>query len=176
MIRSARFRRPLWLLAIAMSLAGFGVPVAALDCRDRAFHWSNDQPAINRLHVFCGEVSRDRPKGFHSNRLQSTSAVVTGVTARSNERDGIYDASVKFRNGTTKFSTFFPDACTVDQVVASIRYAATHVERPHPQWGKLGSSAPEDENDGYCLDANGDPFEIRMGLLADGRVNTAFPN
>ena len=25
------------------------------------------------------------------------------------------------------------------------------------------------------LDANGDPFEIRMGLLTDGRVNTAFP-
>jgi hypothetical protein len=106
-----------------------------------------------------------------------TSAVVTGVTGKSNERDGIYDASVRFRNDTAKFSTFFPDACTVDQVVASIHYAASHVERDHPQWGKLGPSAPEQADDGgYCLDGNGDPFEIRMGLLADGRVNTAFPN
>jgi hypothetical protein len=105
-----------------------------------------------------------------------TSAVVTGVTGKSNERDGIYDASVRFRNDTVKFSTFYPDACTVDQVVASIHYAATHVEQDHPQWGKLGLSAPEDINDNYCLDDNGDPFEIRMGLLADGRVNTAFPN
>jgi hypothetical protein len=61
-------------------------------------------------------------------------------------------------------------------VVASIHYAATHVERDHPQWGKLGPSAPDRDAGGYCVDGNGQPFEIRMGLLADGRVNTAFPN
>jgi hypothetical protein len=50
------------------------------------------------------------------------------------------------------------------------------VERDHPQWGKLGPSAPDRDAGGYCVDGNGQPFEIRMGLLADGRVNTAFPN
>jgi hypothetical protein len=175
MIGLASFRGPPRLIAIAMSLTGVGTPVAALDCRDRAFQWSDDQPAINRLHVFCGEISGDWPRGFHSTRLQGTSAVVTGLTARSNERDGIYDATVKFRNGTNKFSTFFPDTCNVDQVVTSIRYAAAHIERPHPQWGKLGPSAPAIDNDRYCLDDKGHPFEIRMGFLADGRVNTAFP-
>jgi hypothetical protein len=162
--------------ALALLLTALGQPATALDCRDRDFHWSDDAPAVNRLHVFCGEIRRGRPKGFHSTRLLETSAVVTGVTGRSNERDGIYDASVLFRNDTAKFSTFFPDACSVDQVVASIQYAATHVERNHPQWGKLGPSAPKHNGDGYCVDDNGDPFEIRMGLLSDGRVNTAFPN
>jgi hypothetical protein len=163
-------------LALALLLTALGQPAAALDCRDRGFHWSDDEPAVNRLHVFCGEIRRGRPKGFHSTRLQDTSAVVTGVTGKSNERDGIYDASVRFRNDTAKFSTFFPDACTVDRVVASIHFAATHVERDHPRWGKLGPSAPDEDNVDYCLDGNGDPFEIRMGLLSDGRVNTAFPN
>jgi len=161
---------------LVLLLTAFGAPAVAQDCRDHGFHWSDDDPAVNRLHVFCGEIRKGRPKGVHSTRLLDTSAVVTGVTGRSNERDGIYDASVDFRNDTSKFSTFFPDACTVDQVVASIHYAATHAERDHPQWGKLGPSAPEQNGDGYCLDGNGDPFEIRIGLLADGRVNTAFPN
>lgn len=171
-------RRSLAAFALALPLTALGQPATALDCRDRGFHWSDDDPAVNRLHVFCGEISKGRPKGFHSTRLMETSAVVTGVTGRSNERDGIYDASVRFRNDTVKFSTFFPDACTVDQVIASIHYAATRVERDHPQWGKLGPSAPEQthDDDGYCVDDNGDPFEIRMGLLSDGRVNTAFPN
>jgi len=163
--------------ALVLLLTAFGAPAVAQDCRDRGFHWSDDKPAVNRLHVFCGEIRKGRPKGFHSTRLLDTSAVVTEVTGRSNERNGIYDATVRFRNDTAKFSTFFPDTCTVDQLVASIHYAATHVERDHPQWGKLGPSAPEQTDDGgYCLDANGDPFEIRMGLLSDGRVNTAFPN
>lgn len=161
---------------LVLLLTALGASAVAQDCRDRGFHWSDDQPAVNRLHVFCGEIRSGRPKGFHSTRLLETSPVVTGVTGRSNERDGIYDASVRFRNDTVKFSTFFPDACTVDQVVASIHYAATHVEREHPQWGRLGPSAPEQHGDGYCVDGNGDPFEIRMGLLSDGRVNTAFPN
>ena len=158
------------LVAMVIATGGGGAPAMALDCRDRGFHWSDDAPAVNRLHVFCGEIRRGRPKGFHSTRLQGTSAVVTGVIARSNERDGIYDASVRFRNDTAKFSTFFPDTCAVDRVVASIHYAATHVERDHPRWGKLGPSAPDEDNDGYCLDDNGDPFEIRMGLLSDGRA------
>jgi len=176
MIREARFRRLPWVFVLATSVLGVAAPAAAFDCRDRAFRWSADEPAINRLHVFCGEIRNGRPKGFHSARLQGSSAVVTGIAARSNERDGIYDATVKFRNGTSKFSTFFPDACTVDQVVASIRHAGAHVERDHPQWGKLGPSAPGHDNDAFCLDANGDPFEIRIGVLADGRINTAFPN
>ncbi len=169
-------RKSLAVFALALLLTALGRPATALDCRDRGFHWSDDEPAVNRAHVFCGEIKRGRPKGFHSIRLLDTSAVVTRVTGRSNERDGIYDASVGFRNDTAKFSTFFPDACTVDQVVASIHFAATHVERDHPRWGKLGPSGPEGNDAGYCLDSNGDPFEIRMGLLSDGRVNTAFPN
>lgn len=177
MMTSVFFRRFFILSFAAILLAsGLGQPAAAFDCLDRGFHWSDDEPAVNRAHVFCGEIKRGRPKSFHSTRLLDTSAVVTGVTGRSNERDGIYDASVRFRNDTAKSSTFFPDACTVDQVVASIHYAATHVERDHPRWGKLGPSAPEKDDAGYCLDGNGDPFEIRMGLLADGRMNTAFPN
>ncbi|MGF1641735.1 MAG: EndoU domain-containing protein [Rhodospirillales bacterium] len=177
MVAWARLRRMAWVLAAALVLGGNGgIPVEASDCRAAAFHWSDGAPAVNLRHVFCGELRRGRPLGVHSMRLVGTSPVVTAVAPRPDGRDGIYDARVRFRNGATKFSTFFPDACTVEQVVASIRHAATHGTRDHPQWGKLGPSAPAADAAGFCLDAAGRPFDIRIGVLADGRVNTAFPD
>jgi hypothetical protein len=169
---------PMTLLAALAVGAGIGgcEPADAVDCKDRGFDWSDDDPPINRRHVFCGEINDGKPMGFHSTRLQATSQVVTGVRELSQARNGIADATVAFTNGATKFSTLFPDACTVDQVLASIHYASTRATRPHPVWGKLGPSAPAPAAEGYCLDGGGQPFEIRLGFLRDGRINTAFPN
>lgn len=163
------------LLAVLVG-AGGCEPADAVNCRNSGFHWSDHDPPINLRHVFCGEIKEGKPKGFHSTRLQSTSPVIEGIRRRSEGRGGITDAMIVFDGGKTKFSTLFPDSCTVDQILASIHYTSTRTTRPHPAWGKIGRSAPAPTADGYCLDDRGQPFEIRLGFLRDGRINTAFPN
>jgi len=170
---------PNWLLSAllpAVLLAGACEPATAPDCRNPGFHWTDHRPAINARHVFCGEVRKGKPRGFHSARLRDTSSVVTGVRGISRSANGIYTGMVVFKDGQSKFSTFFPDACTVDQVLASIHHASTHISGDHPAWGQLGPSAPASSTDGFCLDHRGQAFPIRMGLFDDGRVNTAFPS
>ncbi len=161
---------------MAALLAGACEPAAAPDCRDPGFHWTNQRPAINMRHVFCGVIRNGKPKGFHSTQLRDTSQVVTGVRGISRSAQGIYTGTVVFKDGQTKFSTSFPDACTVDEVLASIYHASAHIEADHPAWGQLGPSAPANNADGFCLDHHGEAFPIRMGLFDDGRVNTAFPS
>lgn len=160
---------------------GVAVPPGAAPCDDPTWGWSATNPPVNTRHVFCGEVdgAQHRPKGFHSNQLLAESTVVTAINNIRNVRNGIYDADVSFAapaQPNVKMSTFFPDACTVGQITASIVYAVTHQVGPHPQWGVLGPSAPQAGAAGYCLDSTGSAFEIRMGLLQNGDVNTAFPN
>ena len=170
---------PTWFLFTILSmvpLVGACEPAAAPDCRDPGFHWSDHRPAINMRHVFCGEIRKDKPKGFHSTKLRDSSDVVTGVRGISRSASGIYTGTVVFADDQTKFSTFFPDACTVDEVLASIHHASTHIGGDHPAWGQLGPSAPADNADWFCLDHSGRAFPIRMGLFDDGRVNTAFPS
>ncbi len=168
--------RALIAVLLAVSLAGACEPSTAPDCRDPGFSWSDHRPAINARHVFCGEVRDGKPKGFHSTRLMDTSDEVTGVRGISRYANGIYSGTVVFKDGQTKFSTFFPDACSADDILASIHHASTHIGGEHPAWGYLGPSAPAGGTDGFCLDDRGQAFEIRMGLFGDGRVNTAFPN
>lgn len=157
----------------------FLAPIAAnaeLSCQNKKFTWSDSKPAVNLEHVFCGESHNGRNKGFHSTALISTSNVVTGTSNKKSLKSGIYSARVKFTNGKTKFSTFFPDHCNVATITRSIIYAATHSTGKHKQWGILGQSAPESDSAGYCLLDNGKTFTIRMGLTRKGTgVNTAFP-
>jgi hypothetical protein len=161
---------------VLLALVGACEPAGAPDCRDPGFRWSDHRPAINARHVFCGEVRDDKPRGFHSTRLRDTSEVVTGVRGIARSASGIYTGTVVFAGGRTKFSTFFPDACTVDEILASIHYASTHINADHPAWGYVGPSAPSAGAAGFCLDHGGQAFPIRMGLFDDGRVNTAFPS
>lgn len=166
-----------WLVrASATLLLIAATPAYSLDCHNRKFTWSETEPAINRRHVFCGEIVHGRSKGLHSMQLLATSAVVLRVEARRGDRQGIYTAIVVFTNGQRKLSTFFPDHCTVEQVTQSIYHAGTHGAVPHPAWGFIGLSAPTPSAPGFCLDADQRPFEIRFGRLKDGRINTAFPN
>lgn len=166
----------------ASANAGDGL---AFDCRDARFRWSHGRPKINLRHLFCGEVDDGHPKGLHSTRLAATWTVVRRIERRQEEGGGIYSTIAVFRGGRRKFSTFFPDRCTAEQIVQSIEYAASNPKRSHKQWGKIGLSGPEldsirDHNradhETFCLDNENKPFEIRLGVLADGRINTAFPN
>lgn len=157
----------------------FSVPIsvnAEFTCQNKKSAWSNSKPAINLKHIFCGESHNGRNKGFHSSYLLSDSAIVLGIFNKKPLNGGIYNARVKFQNGKTKFSTFFPDHCNITTITRSVVYAATHISSKHPQWGILGLSAPETNNAGYCLQYNGMAFMIRMGLINQGtQVNTAFP-
>lgn len=158
-----------------------GVPPGGPPCNDVNYHWSPTQPRVNVRHVFCGEIGADnKPKGFHSKVHLQASTVVTQVTNPSPPQPaGTYNATVHFTapaNPTTKPSTFFPDACTEAQVTMSIVYAANHQIGPVAPWGQLGPSAPVHADNTYCLGSNSAPFNIRMGLLATGDVNTAFPH
>ena len=178
-------RRGRWLLLVialgialarASPAAANGQTASEPDCRDAQFHWSEGEPRINLRHVFCGELRDGRPKGFHSVRLRDSAELVRSIERRRAERGGIWSAVVAFSNGRRKLSTFFPDHCTVEQLIASIRHAFRHPGSRHPEWGEVGQSAPGHGAEMFCLDNGGAPFEIRFGVLADGRVNTAFPN
>ncbi|MDQ7091011.1 MAG: EndoU domain-containing protein [Methylococcales bacterium] len=155
------------------------LPVAAhaeLSCQSKLVTWSDSRPAVNLKHIFCGESKNGRNKGVHSNYLLSTSPLVTGISNKKQLKGGIYSAKVKFSDGKSKFSTFFPDHCTLATITRSVIYASTHKTANHRQWGILGQSAPKPDSRGYCLQFNGDTFTIRMGLMKNGsRVNTAFP-
>lgn len=154
-----------------------GAPAAmAADCGDPAFHWSDDDPPINMRHLFCGEMRDGRPKGFHSRRLRASASLVERIGRPSDEGDGVYSAVITFANGSRKLSTFFPDHCQVDEIARSVAYAARHPVGEHRRWGVIGPSAPGEHAVGFCLGTSGHPFSIRLGLLADGRVNTAFPD
>lgn len=179
-------RRLIWrTVALAVAAPSVLAPVmldtsdalaAQPDCRDPAFHWSEGQPPINLRHVFCGEVRNGQPKGFHSMQLRSSTSHVAGISGRREQRNGIYSAIVTFSNGQRKLSTFFPDHCTVSQLLKSIEYAARNPRFEHRAWGWVGSSAPAPDAEMFCLDNHRQAFEIRFGVLANGRVNTAFPN
>lgn len=148
------------------------------DCTDKDFFWSDTKPSINLQHIFCGEInSKNRAVGAHSMQVLATSKVVASVESPKRGADEIYDGWVKFNapGGTIeKGSTFFPDDCSVKQVVNSIVYATEqHFERANP-WGYLGPSAPDPFGVDYCL-AKGEVFTIRYSILSSGLVNTAFP-
>jgi hypothetical protein len=148
----------------------------AAGCGDRGFGWSDSDPPINRRHIFCGEVRGGEPRGFHAVQLKASAPLVRAIENRGRDRDGIYSAVVIFANGRRKFSTFFPDHCTVAEIVQSIDHAASGEAILHPAWGMVGLSAPNEGVEGYCLDRLKRPFSIRFAKGPDGRVNTAFPN
>ena len=178
-------------IALAVQLA-YGAGAAA-DCLGDADGWTDTAPAINLAHVFCGELrGTDRPAGFHATVALGDPGApvlvsfeqddggrveVTDGTAPEPSPDpaGIFTAIVRFSNGRDKFSTFFPMACSADEILASIRHAHGDAAPAATTWGWIGPSAPDDAAAGYCL-SNGDVFDIRLGYLGDGRINTAFPH
>ncbi len=167
-------------VAIVALVAGLGYGSAAAACGLPA--WSATVPPVNQEHIFCGEIAAGGAvKGYHSATVVPPGAgqTVTGIAGIApRPTPGLYDARATFRNGATKFSTFFPNGCSQAQIVTSVLYAYSHNGGPVAPWGISGMSAPPTGGAIYCLDATGQPFEIRMGTLGAGgglRINTAFP-
>lgn len=166
---------------IFAGLLGLFATGARADCADPNFDWSATNPPVNVRHVFCGEFNNQgRPTGLHSMAIVNTSAIILGVNNPVPLGNGIFNATVTFTNNgiqSQKLSTFFPNACSQAQITNSIVYAANHQIGPALPWGVLGPSAPQANDNNYCLGSNGQPITIRMGLINNNsQVNTAFPN
>lgn len=148
-------------------------------CNDRDYHWSATEPSINLRHVFCGDINRrGRVVGFHATLAvgQPGVPVIVEGSVEPSVSTGVFTADIRFPDGRTKFSTFFPEPCSEAQIVASILHAASRSQPTEP-WGFVGPSAPNDgDMAGYCLDDSA-PFPIRIGTLGEenDRINTAFP-
>lgn len=151
--------------------------------------WSATTPPVNLDHVFCGEIrSNGSATGFHArpNAINPTTVVSVDVTQSPNA-SGIYAGTVTLRNPNgpdpRKFSSIFPDDCSLDQVTASILYAFENRQAcpaGSPRWWKCGSNRPDplalEDAERFCVgDDRTSRFLIAIGMLRDGRINTAFP-
>jgi len=128
-------------------------------------HWSSTNPEINLWHVFYGEINRKgKPTGFHSRPggNDPANARVVSVKDRPN-RAGVYTANIEVRDGNQwkrKFSSFFPDNLSQQEVVDIIVYAYNNSKNPNKQpW-----SGP-----------SGLGFQVQGYTSSRGGINTAFP-
>lgn len=162
--------------ALALSL---GAPVAAqAACSVPA--WSSTTPPLSQTHVFCGEIaSNGDVKGYHSETVVPPKAgnTVVSVSGQKILNGDIYSGYPKFSNGKSKYSTFFPKACSQTQIVNSALYVAANGS-PASDWGVVGPSAPPSGGSSYCLN-KGAAFPMKVDPKKDSKgktyLNTAFP-
>ena len=126
--------------------------------------WSSSSPAINLHHVFQGEInSKGKPVGFHSRPSGRDPATARLVRVKDGpNRAGVYTATIEIRDGPQwkeKFSSFFPDSMSVDQVNEAILAAYENRTNNKQPW--RGPS--------------GHGFDIQGYTASRGDINTAFP-
>ena len=140
---------------------------------------------INQKHVFCGEWTSGRPKGFHSRPDGVNPATVRNFTVQDLPNSaGIYTGRWSHDNNPdrSKFSSMFPDSCSTGQVLNSISYASAHPDRSCPEgspgWVKCGKNRPtqatKEERPAYCSHDEAF-FLIGFAPPENNRINTAFP-
>ncbi|MEO9061119.1 MAG: EndoU domain-containing protein [Nitrosospira sp.] len=139
---------------------------------------------MNQQHVFCGEWSGGRSKGFHSRPGGANPSTVKTFTVQDAPNSaGIYAGKWSYNNGSdkTKFSSMFPDNCSVEQVLNSISHASTHPDGcpvGAPGWVKCGPNRPVSTTaealSDYCSKEEAF-FPIGFAPPEGGRINTAFP-
>ena len=166
-------RRPFRLLALVALVVTIALPGVAT--RHSGAHlegvewveWSATQPPVNETHIFQGGINhRGRPVGFHSRPggADPPHARVVRVV-RPPDRLGVYEAEVEIEDVKTgrwlgKRSTFYPDRLDRAAVVAAVLHAY----------------AGRGAQDGMRFRGpSGLGFSIEGYLLADGRINTAYP-
>ncbi|MGQ7847517.1 EndoU domain-containing protein [Granulosicoccus sp. 3-233] len=127
--------------------------------------WTDTEPNVNQWHIFAGEINRSgKPVGFHARPggQDPSGARVKSIRDRPNSA-GVYTANIEIRDGQQwkgKFSSFFPDSLTRDEVLQAVLNAYRNSDDPRAQ-----------------------PFEGPSGLgfavqgytSSRGGINTAFP-
>ena len=127
--------------------------------------WSTTNPNINLWHVFEGEINRSgKPVGFHSRPGGKDPAGARLVSVRDKpNRSGVYTATIEIRDGNqwkSKFSSFFPDSLSRNQVTDAIINAFKNSRDPKAQ--------PFEGPSGLG-------FTIQGYTSSRGGINTAFP-
>jgi hypothetical protein len=177
------------LVALGINLDQFGIDLKSLSQGGSALSSANDNqptnsssstasnssssshtqaqydPNINLWHIFEGEINRSgKPVGFHSrpDGQDPANARIVSIRDKPN-RSGVYTATIEINDSgewKSKFSSFFPDSLSRDDVIQAVLNA-------------------------YNKSANKDaqPFEGPSGLgfsiqgytSGRGGINTAFP-
>ena len=182
---NARFGR----IFLTGLLALFLCPLHALaevDCATLP-HWValDNGLQMNQQHVFCGEWTNNRQKGFHSRPGGVDPATVQKFKVQDPPNSaGIYTGKWSYNNepDKSKFSSMFPDNCSTEQVLNSISHASAHPDlncpAGSPGWVKCGKNIPtsvtKKELSGYCsIDEKF--FSIGFAAPKNDKINTAFP-
>ncbi|ASJ71046.1 EndoU domain-containing protein [Granulosicoccus antarcticus] len=127
--------------------------------------WSQTDPNVNQWHIFAGEINRSgKPVGFHSRPggQDPASARVKSIRDKPN-RAGVYTASIEIQDGAQwkgKFSSFFPDSLSRNEVLQAIVNAYANSDNPKAQ--------PFEGPSGLG-------FTIQGYTSNQGGINTAFP-
>ncbi len=127
--------------------------------------WSDTSPNINLWHVFEGEINRSgSPTGYHSRPggQDAPNARIVRIQDRPN-RQGVYTATIEVRDGNqwkSKFSTFFPDSLSRDEVIDIILHAYKN---------------SKNKNEAPWEGPSGAGYQIRGYTSGKGGINTAFP-
>jgi len=127
--------------------------------------WSDTSPEINMHHVFDGEINRkNRPTGFHSrpNGQDPANARLVRIKDKPN-RYGVYTADIEVNDGgewKRKFSSFFPDELSHDEVIEVILHAYNNSDNKNgtPWEGPSGAG-----------------YRVQGYTTRQGGINTAFP-
>ncbi len=127
--------------------------------------WSDTEPNVNQWHIFAGEINRSgKPVGFHSRPGGQDPAGARVRSIRdSPNRAGVYTASIEIRDGQQwkeKFSSFFPDSLSRDEVLQAVLNAYSNSSNPQAQ--------PFEGPSGHG-------FSIQGYTTSRGGINTAFP-
>jgi hypothetical protein len=173
------------LTGLAMLIWFPFLAIAEVDCATLP-HWValDNGLQMNQQHVFCGEWKKNRPKGFHSRPTGVDPMTVARFTVQDTPNAaGVYTGRWSYQNhrDKTKFSSMFPDNCSVAQVLHSIAYAAGNLDKNcpsgAPNWTECGQNMPENIEDKvveYCSN-DSQQFTIGMAPPRNGKINTAFP-
>jgi len=126
--------------------------------------WSDTSPEINLHHIFEGEINRsNKPVGYHSRPggIDADGAKIVRIRDKPNSV-GVYTATIAVRDGNQwkeKFSSFFPDSMSADDVTEAVLSAYKNSSKDGAKW--QGPS--------------GHGFEIQGYTTSRGGINTAFP-
>lgn len=154
----------LFLLASGFSQAAWAFD--PVDCTTAQPHWSETEPKLNLVHIFCGEInSRGKPVGYHARPKgkDPATARVTRILDAANSA-GVYTARIELRDKGSwkeKFSSFFPDRLDQREVVRLI-LAAYEDSGGGQRWE--GGSGAGFRVQGYEIEVEGET-----------RINTAYP-
>ena len=127
--------------------------------------WTQTEPNINQWHIFAGEINRSgKPVGFHSRPggQDPAGARIKSVRDHPNKA-GVYTAAIEIRDGQQwkeKFSSFFPDSLSRNEVLQAVLNAYENSANPNAQ--------PFEGPSGLG-------FSVQGYTSSRGGINTAFP-